>query len=59
MSKDKGNGLVVHSNNYPVISEETRKEIADKHKKVSQTETPKHFVKKKYDGMEYLSLIHI
>ena len=59
MSKDKGNGLVVHSNNYPVISEETRKEIADKHKKVSQTETPKHFVKKKYDGMEYCEISYM
>ena len=56
MAKSKENGLVVHSDNYPVISEETRKEIANKHKRVSQIETPKRFVKKKYDGMEYCEI---
>ena len=46
MAKGKNNGMVVHSDNYPVVSEEVRKEIANKHKRVSQTKTPKHFVKK-------------
>ena len=56
---NKNDELVVSTGNYPVISEATRMEIADKHKKVSQTETPKHFVKKKYDGMEYCEISYM
>ena len=50
--KSKESQLVVHSDRHLVISEEERKEIANKHKKVSQVVTPKPFIKKKYDGME-------
>jgi hypothetical protein len=56
---NKNDELVVSTGNYPVISEATRMEISDKHKKVSQTETPKHFVKKKYDGMEYCEISYM
>ena len=59
MAKGKNNGMVVHSDNYPVVSEEVRKEISNKHKRVSQTKTPKHFVKKKYDGMEYCEISYM
>ena len=59
MAKNKDSGMVVHSDNYPVVSEEVRKEIANKHKRVSQTKTPKHFVKKKYDGMEYCEISYM
>jgi len=55
----KNSKLVVHSDKHLVISEEGRKEIADKHKKVSQVITPKPYVKKKYDGMEYVEISYM
>jgi len=58
MSKNKQNEIVVKSNNYPTISEEVRKQIADKHRKISQTDTPKHFVKKKM-GMDYCEISYM
>ena len=52
MSKNKKDEVMVNPSNYPTISEEVRKQIADKHRKISQTDTPKHFIKKKM-GMDY------
>ena len=57
--KSKESQLVVHSDRHLVISEEERKEIANKHKKVSQVVTPKPFIKKKYDGMEYVEISYM
>ena len=56
---NKNSKLVVHSDKHLVVSEEGRKEIADKHKKVSQVITPKPYVKKKYDGMEYVEISYM
>jgi hypothetical protein len=58
MSKNKQNEVVVKSNDYPAISEEVRKQISDKHRRISQTDTPKHFVKKKM-GMDYCEISYM
>ena len=59
IGKSKESQLVVHSDRHLVISEEERKEIANKHKKVSQVVTPNPFIKKKYDGMEYVEISYM
>ena len=58
MSKNKKDEVMVNPSNYPTISEEVRKQIADKHRKISQTDTPKHFVKKKM-GMDYCEISYM
>ena len=52
------NEMVVKSDSFPMISEEVRKEISDKHRRVSQTDTPKHFIKKKM-GMDYCEISYM
>jgi hypothetical protein len=58
VSKNKKDEVMVNPSNYPTISEEVRKQIADKHRKISQTDTPKHFVKKKM-GMDYCEISYM
>ena len=58
MSKNKKDEVMVNPSNYPTISEEVRKQIADKHRKISQTDTPKHFIKKKM-GMDYCEISYM
>ena len=52
------NEMVVKSDSFPMVSEEVRKEISDKHRRVSQTDTPKHFIKKKM-GMDYCEISYM
>jgi|TARA_R110000787_G_scaffold278292_1_gene387956 hypothetical protein len=58
VSKNKKDEVMVNPSNYPTISEEVRKQIADKHRKISQTDTPKHFIKKKM-GMDYCEISYM
>ena len=58
MSKNKSNGVVVYDDSFASITENVRKAITAKHKKVSDMETPQHFVKKKM-GMDYCEISYM
>tara|TARA_R110000751_G_scaffold52103_2_gene113797 strand:- start:2652 stop:3278 length:627 start_codon:yes stop_codon:yes gene_type:complete len=55
MSKKTQENVVVYDNN---IADNIRELITNKHRKVSQSDTPKHFVKKKM-GMDYCELSYM